>query len=269
MDESQQLTAESPEFVEHLITADGFPIRYLEAGGGQPLVMLHGAGGLELTLAHHLLATRFRVIALEFPGFGAEINERTKNAREMAVTIAAAVEGIGVDGYALLGTSMGGVVASWQAVQFPDRVSALVLEAPAAFRSEIDMGTLTPEQIMIAFHAHPERKEIKPPDLERQARVWPLVERLVGPAFDEELAEALKQLWVPTLVMHGTRDGVVGTRSGSVFKGLVARCVFTLLYDAAHDLAGDRPEAYTELVSDFVERQERFHIPRTSSVINR
>ncbi|GAA4025355.1 alpha/beta hydrolase [Streptomyces plumbiresistens] len=269
MHESQELIAESPEFVQHRITTDGFPIRYFEAGSGQPLVMLHGARGLELTLAHRLLATRFRVIALEFPGYGAETNERTKNAREMAMTTAAAVEAIGVDSYALLGTSMGGVVASWQVIQFPDRITALVLEAPVAFRSDTDPQALTREQAMAAFHAHPERKEAKPPDFELHARVGPLVERLVGPLYDQELAEALKELWVPTLVMYGTRDGIAGTKAGRVFKSLIARCVFTLLYDAAHDLAGDRPEAYTELVSDFVERQERFYIPRTSTVINR
>ncbi|MFD5537355.1 alpha/beta fold hydrolase [Streptomyces sp. NPDC127079] len=269
MYEAQELIAEGPEFVEYRIAADDFPIRCLEAGTGQPLVMLHSAGGLELTLAHRLLATRFRVIALEFPGFGAETNDRTKNARGMALTMAAAVEEIGVGSYALLGASMGGVVACWQAIKFPDRVTALVLEAPAAFRPEIDLSALTPEQVMAALHAHPERQEIKPPDFEYQARVRPLVERLVGPPYDEELAEALVELWVPTLVMYGTRDGMAGPESGRVFKSLIARCVFTLLYDAAHDLAGDRPEAYTELVSDFVERQERFYIPRTSTVINR
>ena len=36
-------------FREHHVDADGFRIRYMEAGQGTPLVHLHGAGGLRLT----------------------------------------------------------------------------------------------------------------------------------------------------------------------------------------------------------------------------
>ena len=35
-------------FQERFVEADGFRIRYMEAGDGPPLVHLHGAGGLRL-----------------------------------------------------------------------------------------------------------------------------------------------------------------------------------------------------------------------------
>src|SRR5947209_4367628 len=56
---------------EGYVEADGFRIRYQEAGEGTPLVHLHGAGGLRLTPAHELLCRHFRVVAFEMPGFGA------------------------------------------------------------------------------------------------------------------------------------------------------------------------------------------------------
>ena len=56
---------DAAEFREHHVEADGFRIRYMEAGEGPTLVHLHGAGGLRLTPAHDLLAHQFRVIALE------------------------------------------------------------------------------------------------------------------------------------------------------------------------------------------------------------
>ncbi|MEV4581556.1 alpha/beta hydrolase [Nonomuraea jabiensis] len=256
-------------FEERRVEADGFTVRYVEAGDGPPLVMLHGAGGLALNAAHSLLAQRFRVLAFECPGFQGEVNDRTKNGREMAATIAAAVEALGVDSYALQGTSMGGVIACWLAVQFPERLTSLILEAPAAFRPKRDPSAMTPEQFLAAFHAHPERKELTPPDPEAQARVWPLVERLVGPPYDTELADRLRELPVPTLVMYGTRDGLFGTEPGRVFKDLIPQCTYALVYDAAHDMAGDRPEAFADIVGEFAERQERFYVPRTSAVINR
>jgi hypothetical protein len=39
-------------FVERFVVADGFRIRYLEAGQGEPLVWLHSAGGPNLSRAH-------------------------------------------------------------------------------------------------------------------------------------------------------------------------------------------------------------------------
>ena len=74
-------------FREGFVDADGFRIRYMEAGDGTPLVHLHGAGGLRLNPSHDLLAQKFRVIAFEMPGFGSAENTRTANMQELAATI--------------------------------------------------------------------------------------------------------------------------------------------------------------------------------------
>jgi hypothetical protein len=52
-------------FSEGHVEADGFRIRYMEAGHGPALLHLHGAGGLRLTPGHDLLRRHFRVIAFE------------------------------------------------------------------------------------------------------------------------------------------------------------------------------------------------------------
>jgi len=125
------------KFREHHVDADGFTIRYLEAGDGAPLVHLHGAGGLRLTPAHELLARRFRVVAFEMPGFGTSpVNTRTESMPELASTMARAIDKLGLDTFNLMGTSFGGKTALWLALQQTGRVLALVLEAPAAIRQE-------------------------------------------------------------------------------------------------------------------------------------
>src|ERR1700690_1145368 len=96
---------------ERHVEADGFRIRYLEAGDGPPLVHLHGAGGLRLNAAHHLLARQFRVIAFEMPGFGAEENQRTRDMPELAATMVMAAQGLGLKQFNLMGTSFGGKAA--------------------------------------------------------------------------------------------------------------------------------------------------------------
>ena len=131
------MSAPGADFREGYVEADGLRVRYMQAGHGAPLVHLHGAGGLRLTPAHDLLADRFRVIAFEMPGFGlSPENTKTRSMPELAATMARAAQALGLDTFNLMGTSFGGKTALWLAVQAPERVTALVLEAPAAIRPE-------------------------------------------------------------------------------------------------------------------------------------
>ena len=154
-------------FREGHVEADGFRIRYMEAGHGTPLVHLHGAGGLRLTPGHDLLSAQFRVIAFEMPGFGqSPENTRTQSMSELAATMAKAVEKLGIDSFNLMGTSFGGKTALWLALQQSERVLALVLEAPAAIRPEgAEPPSGSPEEMARRLYAHPERvPPMSPPD---------------------------------------------------------------------------------------------------------
>jgi pimeloyl-ACP methyl ester carboxylesterase len=258
-------------FKENYVEADGFRIRYMEAGLGTPLVHLHGAGGLFLSPAHDLLSQTNRVIAFEMPGFGHSAINNQETMAELAATMAQAITNLSIDTFNLWGTSFGGKTALELALQAPQRVSALVLEAPAAIRPEgaAPPPTNDPEAIMRAFHAHPERFASAPtPDPEVQARTWPMVLRLLGPGRDASFEERLITLSVPTLVLFGTLDGIIAPEMRHIYKLLIPNCHYVLVYDAAHALTDDRPEAFTEVVSDFLERHENFVVSRSSTVIH-
>ena len=258
-------------FSERFVEADGFRIRYMEAGQGTPLVHFHGAGGLRLTEAHHLLCRRFRVIAFELPGFGqSPENTRSRTMPELAATMAEAIKAIGLDTFNLMGTSFGGKTALWLALQAPERVQALVLEAPAAIRQE---GSRTPsgsvEEMARLLFAHPERvTNIPPPDPAVRAKTQPLVLRLRGPDRDADLESRLPGLAPPTLVLFGTLDRVIAPAMGRVYKDLIPGCHLVFVYDAGHGISTDRPEAFAEVVADFLERHDAFVISRTQTVIH-
>ncbi len=258
-------------FREGHIDADGFGIRYMEGGEGVPLVHLHGAGGLRLTPAHELLARRFRVVAFEMPGFGTSpLNTRTESMPELASTMARAIDKIGLDNFNLMGTSFGGKTALWLALQATQRVLALVLEAPAAIRQEgAEPPAGTPEEIARRLYAHPERLASIPPiDPALRAKTQPLVQRLLGPHRDGDLENRLQDLSTPTLVLFGTLDRVIAPAMGRIYKDLMPNCHLVFVYDAAHAISTDRPEAFTEVVSDFLERHEAFVISRAETVIH-
>ena len=258
-------------FREGYVEADGFRIRYLEAGQGTALVHLHGAGGLELTPAHDLLARRFRVVAFEMPGFGqSPENVRTRTMPELASTMAQAATGLGLRTFNLMGTSFGAKTALWLALQAPERVLALVLEAPAAIRPEsATPPSGCPEEMSRRLYAHPERLESVPiPDPTAWAKSLPMVMRLRGPNRDADLERQLPTLATPTLVVLGTMDAFVPPEMGRVYKQLIPNGHLVFVYDVGHAISTERPEAFEEVVADFLERHEAFVISRSQTVIH-
>jgi pimeloyl-ACP methyl ester carboxylesterase len=258
------------DFDENTIEADGFNIRYLTRGAGETVVYVHGAGGPDLGLAHELLAEHYRVVLLEMPGWGKSAdNDRTEDALAMARTLRAATAALGIEHYALLGTSLGGVVCLWWATEAPDEVSSLILEAPAALRvRDPDPAALSDHSTYIkAFHAQPQRKpwlaDGEPPRLRNPE----LFARMLGPKIDEKLVDRLRTLSVPTLVMFGSQDGVMSQAQGRLYKQVMTECVFVVVYDAAHDIKGDRPEAFADLVRSFL-NPGSFLINHQPSILN-
>jgi pimeloyl-ACP methyl ester carboxylesterase len=269
-DQQQTASSSGGAFREEFVEADGFRIRCCEAGQGTPLVHLHGAGGLRLNAAHNLLATRFRVIAVEMPGFGrSEENTRTRTIAELATTIVKAADTLGLDRFDLMGTSFGGRAALWLAVQDPERVRALVLEAPAAIRPPGGSPVSgTPEQMAGRLYAHPERMPPLPAtDPEIEAKQRRLVARRRGPDRDTELEAAMRRLETPTLVLLGTLDRVIPPEMGRYYKELLPKGHLALVYDAGHAIGAERPEAFAEIVTDFLDRRDAFLISRAETVI--
>lgn len=271
MADTEHKPASRADFSERFVEADGFRIRYLEAGQGTALVHLHGAGGLRLTPAHEMLARHFRVFAFEMPGFGlSPENSRTQTMPELASTMARATDRLGLDAFNLMGTSFGGKTALWLALQQPERVRALVLEAPAAIRPEGSRSPAgTPEELARRLFAHPERLPLLPAvDPAVRAKTGTLVARLRGPDRDLDLERRLPDLATPTLVLFGTLDAVIPPDMGHFYKELIPNCHLVFVYDSGHGISTDRPEAFTEVTLDFLERREAFIISRTETVIH-
>lgn len=256
-------------FVERSIDAAGFAVRYFEAGSGPVVLCLPGAGGPKLTFALDKLAERFRVIVLELPGWGAQPND-VADFDGLAAQVAEIATALGLDRFHMMGTSLGGACALHFVTLFADRVESLVLEAPAKFReSSADPAQLEPAAFVKAFRSHPERSpQMAPPDPAFMARVWPTVMRLMGDGSVGEFATRLADVPTRTLVLFGRNDGIINPINGRTIRRLMRNSSLQYVYDAAHDIQCDRPEAFADVVGDFLERGMQFLINAQDGLIN-
>jgi pimeloyl-ACP methyl ester carboxylesterase len=262
-------------FDERIVTAAGFDVRFLEAGptgqaAAEPVVHLPGAGGPNLTIALDLLAARFRVAVVELPGWGAQPNP-VDSFDDLATQTAEAIAAAGYDSYHLMGTSLGGACALHLASLFPDRVRSIVLEAPAKLReASTHPSQIPPDKFVAAFRAHPERlPRMAAPDPELMQRVWPLVDRVMEDGtLTDDFAARLAALPHRTLILFGHDDGMINPINGRTYRRLMKNSILTYVYDAAHDIQSDRPEAFADIVGDFLRRGMHFLINEDDGLIN-
>jgi pimeloyl-ACP methyl ester carboxylesterase len=111
-------------------------ISVLSAGEGPDVLLcLHGLGGTKASFLPTVaaLADRYRVVAMDFPGFGESDKPigAPYNAEWFARTAFDTLDSLGVDSAHLVGNSMGGRVALEAGLVDRDRVRGLVLLSPA------------------------------------------------------------------------------------------------------------------------------------------
>lgn len=112
------------------LEAAGARLHYVEAGTGEPLVLLHGLGAdiQDWTAQMPVFAQHFRVLAFDLPGFGqSPRGTRALNVPRYAQDIRAALDALGIPRCILIGHSMGGAVALQTALEQPQAYPRLVI----------------------------------------------------------------------------------------------------------------------------------------------
>ncbi len=121
-------------FEPHVAEIGGIRTRYWVGGEGAPLVLLHGLAGAayNFTELAPFLSRRRRVLLPDLPGHGGtEALPAVETLGDLAAHVARVAEHEGMAPAAVLGYSMGGVVALRLAAERPGAVTGLVLLASA------------------------------------------------------------------------------------------------------------------------------------------
>jgi pimeloyl-ACP methyl ester carboxylesterase len=117
---------------------DGLPVRWLEAGAGRPVVLVHGIPTSPGLWRHVLPLVRGRCLAVEMTGYGTSIPDgagRDLSLAAQAQRLLRWLDLLGVEAPVLVGHDLGGGVVQIIAVQRPEAVGGLVLTNAVCYDS--------------------------------------------------------------------------------------------------------------------------------------
>lgn len=265
---------------------DGLPVNYVDVGSGdeEPVVLVHGLGGQWQNWLENIprLALDRRVVAMDLPGFGL-----TPEPEDEEITISGygrCVNGLcdklGLGEVDLVGNSMGGYVAAEVAIQFPERVSRLVLVSAAGISSAetLQAPILTFGRIAtaIATNSAARHRKLAARPLTRHASLALVARhpRLLKadlayegffkgagkPGFDDALRasldydfrDRLPEVKVPTLIVWGERDSIIPVRDADEFERLIEDSRKIVMKDTGHIPMAERPRAFNDLLIEFL-----------------
>jgi pimeloyl-ACP methyl ester carboxylesterase len=123
----------APDIPVHYVSVDGTRIRYLVAGSGQALVLLHTLR-TQLDMFQKViaeLATRFRVYALDYPGHGhSDAPDADYSAEFFVASVKGFLDRLNIENAVLAGESIGGTIALLLAARRNPRVRGVVAVNP-------------------------------------------------------------------------------------------------------------------------------------------
>jgi len=269
---------ELPGFEERFAEVRGARVRYLVAGEGETLVLVHGLGGSAanwLALAPLLLPGR-RVLVPELPGHG---GSDPLPAAASLNAWADRIAGLLDEPAAVVGHSLGGAVALRLAIRRPELVRALVLAGAAGISSgkrRARYGLTVTGLLKPGRKIAPHRRRVA-----RSALLKTLVFGRWGasdpPALRQDVAEAflsgparhtdtvsaakalvrddprpdLDRVQCSTLLLWGARDNQLPV--GDAFEyARRLRAPLRAIADCGHLLIGERPEACADAIESFL-----------------
>ena len=266
------VTQREAVFQEGYVEADGFRVRYVEGGQSTPagaVVMVDGMT-LGLKALRDALAQQYQVVDIELPGLGqSPVNTQSRTLQDLATTLAQTIAKVAPDKYTLIGTSFGANVALWHALQTPDSVEALILISPTTILPAGGPMAGSAEEMAERLLAHPENAQrLLAMDQAVFAQEVALIQRLKGTTHDQEAESKLGEIRCATLVVFGLDDQLVAPEAARVYKGKIPNSNHSIVYDAGHAIAAERPEALINAVADYVEYRETFIVGRQTGMLN-
>jgi 3-oxoadipate enol-lactonase len=216
-----------------------------------------------------LLADRYRIVRYDKRGHGlSEQPEPPYALTDLVADLAALLEHLGIERAAIVGLSVGGLIAQGFAALHPEKVAALVLSNTAhkigtreGWDDRIDLVTrkglaAVADNIMPLWFTPAFRRPDNPDYVGyRTMFLRSPVGGYVGTCAalrDADLTESTRALAVPTLCIVGDQDGSTPPDLVRSMASLIRNAEFRIIPGAGHIPCVEKPDAVAAVVSGFL-----------------
>jgi pimeloyl-ACP methyl ester carboxylesterase len=201
---------------------------------------------------------------------------------DMAADTAGLIDALGLDSVHVVGASMGGMIAQTLAIEHPDKVRSLtsimsttgdpsvggasqealgvLLAPPARSREEAIERTVATFRVIGSPEYELDEEALR----ERAGLAYdrsydPLGvgRQLVGILASRDRTPRLRELDVPTLVIHGAADPLVAVSGGRATAEAIPGAELLVIEGMGHDLPRELWPQITDAIASLVERVER------------
>ncbi len=260
------------------ITTDQGIVHYEVYGRGRPVILLHGwlgSWGLwQETMAY--LGAFYRTYALDFWGFGESGKKReTYAVSDFVSLVDQFMEQLGIVNAPLVGHSMGGTVSLSVAIQYPQRVSKVVVVGSPMVGSSLAPLLKLAGNRSIAFMLFnmmsvfrtgmrmyspyickdPRFPEMMDRDLSRTTVESFL--RSIASLRRTDLTPMLPQIKVPAMGMFGDKDVIVDPMQWQPMQKGIPHAVIERFPMAGHFPMLEEPTAFTQKLKAFLDQDAR------------
>lgn len=255
-------------------------VRFVRAGAGSAVVLIHGFGSSIYTWKDVIpaLAARHDVTALDLPGFGRSDQPDDLAFGDLPRAVLGLMQALGVERAALVGNSLGGAVAAVAASSHPERVAGLVLVDAAGFQASPSdqpgmvrlatswaaplVGRLPGKRLLVEASLRqvffdprlvtPERVEEYLAPLRRPQALRAM--RSLGKSFaaGPMLAPALAGIEAPTLVLWGDADRWIPLAHADRFVAAIPGAKKRVIPACGHMPQEERPAELARLLLEFL-----------------
>jgi len=250
------------------IKIDGLDVRYYKAGHGEPLLVVHGGGGDAATWLNNIseLAENYTVYAPDLPGFGdSQQIEGDCYIPELTAFIDKFTDKLGLESFHIVGHSIGGGIALNYALGSPQKIKKLVLISSLCMGREIAFWvrilSLPARYIGSILQAGLKSVQwVFTTLLSPLKLVFPLTSTSLGfgksiSTLKEQtmvLAGRLSEIMMPTLVVWGSRDGIVPVRQAYAAAEIIPDCQLKVFENRGHNVHRDELKQFSSVLTDFL-----------------
>lgn len=259
-----------------ITTANGININYQIAGSGEPLVMIMGFSADSKSWMYQVpvFSRKFQVITFDNRGIGeSEKPKPPYSTKGMADDTIALMNCLGIKKAHVLGISMGGMIAQEMAINYPERVSKLILAATYACN---DDGMNGPSEELNAALDLPIKDFVK--KLRGIATSGFLMKNILVPLLNLKLkkldefgtdgmkgqleacknhdtAKRLKSIQSTTLVIVGTKDRVLKPTSSKLLAQEIPMAHLVEVENGSHLFCMDMKKRFNDEIMSFLQSE--------------